>query len=359
MSEKTLADEIASAISEQNDILRDHQLSNAEFIAALAEQTASALSEPSGTRANTAKNMLWAAPLVGKGLAIREEIVTLMQAALSSGEPPSLQTLPGAQQTEEPKPGIIPLYGLITPHGSFFSMLFGLGGGGLDQFRARLAAAVADDNVSHIVIDVDSPGGYADLVPEAAADIRAAREQKPVIAVANCQAASAAYWIAAQASEFVVTPSGYVGSIGVYMVHTDWSRADEMDGIKTTLVTAGKYKAERSPLQPLSNDAKKAMQAEVDEIYGMFLEDVALGRNTDAATVEANFGQGRCLSAERAVAAGMADRVGTLEEVIGGIIQSPVVPDDEEDDDPDEPEAAAPRSPASAEDRKAALEALI
>ena len=131
-------------------------------------------------------------------------------------------------------------------------------------------------------MNVDSPGGLIDLVPETAALIRTVRETKPVIAVANTYAASAAYWLASQASDLVVTPSGEVGSIGVYMPHLDVSGWEEQQGVKTTLISAGKYKTERSPFEPLSDEAAAAMQDTVDKYYGMFTYGVAVGRGTSA-----------------------------------------------------------------------------
>jgi signal peptide peptidase SppA len=268
-------------------------------------------------------HVLWGAGLAGKNLALRPEVVDVLQAALAAGEqPPFPASEDGTGEEDQPAPGVIPLYGLITPFGSFLSMLLG-GGGGLDQFRARLDDAVNDPAVSHIVLDVDSPGGLVDLVPETAAEVRQARDEKPVIAVANTTAASAAYWIAAQASDLVVTPSGEVGSIGVYQMHRDISVAQDQLGIKTSLITAGKYKTEGNPYEPLNSEARTAIQDVVDELYGSFVSDVAAGRGVDAQAVRNGFGQGRTLLAAKAVQAGMADRVGTFQQVMRDISAFP------------------------------------
>jgi ClpP class serine protease len=106
---------------------------------------------------------------------------------------------------------VIPLRGVITPRPSLFAMLFGFGGGGLQGFREDFRAALDDDDVGSILIDVDSPGGLVDLIPETAAEIRGGRGRKPIVAIANTRAASAAYWLGSQADELVVTPSGEVG----------------------------------------------------------------------------------------------------------------------------------------------------
>jgi capsid assembly protease len=209
----------------------------------------------------------------------------------------------------------VPLKGVLMPAASgLMALLFG--GGGLDQFRGQLREASRDPETDAIVIDVDSPGGLVDQIPETAAEIRAARVHKPVLAVANTQAASAAYWLASQADEVVVTPSGEVGSIGVYQLHRDVSGLHAKAGITPTLVSAGKYKVEGNPYEPLTDEARAALQREVDDFYSMFTAEVAKGRGATQADVQAGYGEGRSLNARRAVATGLADRVDTLENTI-------------------------------------------
>lgn len=278
-------------------------------------------------------SLLLAATLVGKHLALRPETVMVLRSAIAANaQPPFVQPDDGDDEDEmddQPCPGVIPLYGMITPFGGggLFALLFG-GGGGLDQFRRRLDAAVNDPAVSHIVLDVDSPGGLVDLVPETAAEVRAARAVKPVTAVANTEAASAAYWIASQANDLVITPSGQVGSIGVYQMHQDVSQALDMDGIKISLISAGKYKVEGNPYEPLGGEARTAMQDQIDTIYGQFVNDVAAGRGVDVSRVANGFGQGRTLLAGDAVTEGMADRAATFQQVMAELTTAAVGGDD-------------------------------
>lgn len=210
---------------------------------------------------------------------------------------------------------VLSLRGMVTPRPTFLSLLFG-GGGGLQGFRASLREAVASDEIAAIVIDVDSPGGLIDLVPETAAEIRAARGSKPIVAVANTMAASAAYWLASQADELVVTPSGDVGSIGVLITHEEYSKLDERIGITTTLIHAGKHKTLGNPYEPLSDEARAMFQERVDDAYAMFVTDVAKGRGVTPAAVRQGFGEGRLVTAKRAVSQGMADRVDTFEGTV-------------------------------------------
>lgn len=234
---------------------------------------------------------------------------------------------------------VLPLRGTIRPRGSWLSQLFG--GGGLQDFRESFREALADGNVEAIVIDIDSPGGLIDLVPETSAEIRAARGVKPIVAVANTMAASAAYWIASQADELVVTPSGQVGSIGVFVIHEDYSAMEKMMGIETTIISAGPYKTDGNPYEPLSKSAEAAMQDQVDQLYSMFTADVAAGRGVKQEAVAAGYGSGRLLLSADALAVGMVDRIETLEDTLARLGGTP-----EEDDDTD---AQAPEDDADDE----------
>jgi signal peptide peptidase SppA len=210
---------------------------------------------------------------------------------------------------------VIPMYGLITQRATMMSDFSG--GTSIDELRSLLRTALADPTVTAVVFDVDSPGGSVDGVPEFAAELRSARAgSKPVIAQVNTLAASAAYWLASSCSEIVCTPSGEVGSIGVFAAHEDLSKAAEMEGVKTTLVSAGPYKTEGNPFEPLTDEARAAIQDQVDAFYGMFVGDVARGRGVGADVVTSSYGQGRTLLASKARSAGMVDRIDTLEATI-------------------------------------------
>lgn len=176
--------------------------------------------------------------------------------------------------------------------------------------------AAANPRVSRIVLDIDSPGGTVTGVPELAATIRRARAKKPITAIANGLAASAAYWIASQASEVVAIPSGEVGSVGVFVLHLDQSGFLNQIGLKATFIKAGKHKAEGNSLEPLSDEAKAHIQRQVDATYREFLGAVAAGRGVSVSTVEADYGQGRTLLARDALKAGMIDRVATIPDAL-------------------------------------------
>jgi signal peptide peptidase SppA len=166
------------------------------------------------------------------------------------------------------------------------------------------------------VLHVDSPGGSVAGLPEAADAIRHARGAKPIVAQVDTLAASAAYWLAAQADEIVVTPSSEVGSIGVFTAHFDFSKMLDTVGLKVTWIFAGRYKVEGNPAEPLQEDARVHLQSHVDHYYGMFVSAVAKGRGVGVEQVRKAWGEGRTVTAQDAVDRGMADSVGTLEETI-------------------------------------------
>ncbi len=209
---------------------------------------------------------------------------------------------------------LLSISGTIMHRASFFSDWSG--GVSTEALSKSLRGALADPDVKAIVLDIDSPGGTVYGVPEFAEELFRARQTKPVIAQVNDIAASAAYFIASQATEIIVTPSGQVGSIGVLAAHREYSKADEKFGVKTTMVTAGKYKGERNPWEPLSKEAKAALQKEVEQYYEMFVAAVARGRSVPAETVRNGYGEGRMVMAEEALETGMVDRIGTLDETL-------------------------------------------
>jgi signal peptide peptidase SppA len=211
------------------------------------------------------------------------------------------------------KIAVLPLYGLLLHWDTWW-------GTGLQSWREELLELAADSTVDGIVIPVDSPGGSVYGTPEAADAVYSLRGVKPVVALVNPLAASAAYWIASQAAHVVMAPSADAGSIGVWMAHWDESRFWDEMGVTVTLISAGKYKTEGNAWQPLSDEAKAAYQEDVDRSYADFLAAVARGRKVDVATVKRDFGQGRVLDSEKALVAGMVDEVGLMDEAVAHLL---------------------------------------
>lgn len=236
-------------------------------------------------------------------------------APAADGEPAaSRQAGPRGGSQRAGSIAVIPIYGTIVQRASQIDICDG--GTSTDQISSMLNQALADETVGQILLEIDSPGGSVYGVSEVANEIRAARAQKPVVAIANSLAASAAYWLGCSAGEFYVTPGGEVGSIGVWSAHEDWSKAMEEAGVDVTLISAGKFKTEGNPYGPLDEDAKAFQQSRVDDYYGMFTAAVAKGRNVPVAQVRDGMGQGRVLGADHALAEKMVDGVMTFGEVV-------------------------------------------
>lgn len=227
---------------------------------------------------------------------------------------------PGRPAGRSGNVAVLGLHGPITQRASFFQFFFG--GTSVEGFSDQFRQAVNDETVGAVVIDVDSPGGTVSGVDELSAEIQRARGSKPIVAVANTLAASAAYWIASAADKLVVTPTGEVGSIGVVAVHQDESRWLDAEGITTTLIAAGKFKTEGNPFQPLTEEAREAIQSRVNDYYTMFTRAVARNRGASVEAVRNGYGEGRVVGAKRAVELGMADEVGTLRETIAGLARA-------------------------------------
>jgi signal peptide peptidase SppA len=222
---------------------------------------------------------------------------------------------------------VLPLFGLIMQRGNMMGDVSGPRGTSVDQFTQSFRQALNDPSVSAIVIDVDSPGGAVSGVPELASEILSARKTsgKKIIAVSDCQCASAAYWIASACSEIVVSPSSLTGSIGVYMVHKDISKQLEQQGVSTTLISYGANKTQGNNLGPLDDDARAELQNLVDTMGASFDKAVAQGRRMKVSEVAAKLGQGKLFNAQKAVSSGMADSIGTLDGVLArfGVSRTP------------------------------------
>lgn len=209
---------------------------------------------------------------------------------------------------------VLPLHGVMAQRMNMFMQISG--GTSTEQFGKLFDDAVADAEVQAIVLSIDSPGGSVFGVEELSQKIYRARGVKPIVAVADSMAASAAYQVASQAHELVVTPSGMVGSIGVVMSHTDVSKSEEANGVKTTLIAIPAGKVEGHPYAPLDEEALKNKLAMIQPMYDLFVKAVARGRGVTASAVKDGYGQGRVVAAAPALQAGMADRIESLSDVI-------------------------------------------
>lgn len=209
---------------------------------------------------------------------------------------------------------VIPVVGVISQRMNMLSSFSG--GVSTEMLGKEIRDAVNNPNISTIILDIDSPGGSVYGVQELASYIREASEKKTIIASVNSLAASAAYWIAASASEISMMPSGEVGSIGVIAMHVDWSGFNEQKGIDPTYIYAGRYKSEGNEDEPLSDEARTYIQGQINTYYDEFIAAVAAGRSVSPETAREKYGQGRTLLAREALNLGMIDRIETFDETV-------------------------------------------
>lgn len=213
---------------------------------------------------------------------------------------------------------VIPIHGTLVRRASGLEALSGLAS--YTDIASDLDAARADPSTAAILLDIDSPGGEAGGVFDLADRIRAASQSKPVWAVANDAAFSAAYALASGAQRLFVSRTGGVGSIGVIAMHVDQSMRDAQAGVRYTAVYAGARKNDLNPHAPISDAAQAFLQTEVDRIYTLFTESVAAHRGLSVEAVRAT--EAGLFFGPDAVAAGLADAVGGFDDALAQLADS-------------------------------------
>ena len=216
------------------------------------------------------------------------------------------------------KVAVIPIHGTLVRRTSGIEAESGLAS--YTGIAAQLDAALTSPEVAAILLDIDSPGGESGGVFDLADRIRAASQIKPVWAVANDMAFSAAYALASAASRGFVSRTGGVGSIGVIAMHVDQSEKDAQDGVHYTAVFAGDRKNDLNPHEPISSEAHAFLKAEVNRIYGLFVETVARHRGIEASAVRDT--EAGLFFGQAAVAMGLADAVGTFDDALAQLLAS-------------------------------------
>lgn len=187
---------------------------------------------------------------------------------------------------------------------------------GYQALRQMFQAAEAAPDVRGIVFDHNSPGGDAQGVFELSAEIRAAK--KPTAAIVDANSYSASYALASAAGRIYVTPSGGVGSVGVYTMHVDMSKMLADYGVDVTLIFSGDHKVDGNPFEPLPDEVRGDIQARIDDRRQEFASQVAAGRNMTAEAVLAT--EARTYSAAEGVEVGFADAVMAPQEALADFV---------------------------------------
>jgi signal peptide peptidase SppA len=262
---------------------------------------------------------LYGAPL----LIARTKLDTILAVLGSRIGLPAMEVALPTVPARSPAPEI-PGIAAIPIHGTLVRRTLGLEApSGLTSYQsiaAQLDAALAEPGVRAILLDVDSPGGESGGVFDLADRIRAATRVKPIWAVANDMAFSAAYALASSANRVFLSRTAGVGSIGVIALHADQSGKDAQDGVRYTTVFAGARKNDLNPHAPLSDEAFASLQAEVDRVYDLFVATVAQHRGLTPARVRAT--EAGLFFGRDAIDAGLADTLGTREDALNQLTQT-------------------------------------
>jgi len=185
---------------------------------------------------------------------------------------------------------------------------------GYQDVARQFEAAINDINVNAVLLNIDSPGGSVSGCFDLADKIYEARGTKPIIAMASDTMTSAAYAIGSAADEVYVSRTSNVGSIGVVMRHVDWSKMMENDGVSVTYIFAGDHKVDGNPYEPLPDSVKDSLQADINNVYELFVETIS--RNRDIKAEDVRETQAQVYLGQEAIGVGLADGVSTPDKLI-------------------------------------------
>lgn len=212
---------------------------------------------------------------------------------------------------------VLPVEGVIAKKMNLFTRI---SGGVSSQILANDFREIMDPNrkdIKAVILNIDSPGGAVNGTQELSRLIASYRGKKPIVSYSDGMMASAAYWIGSAADQIYISGDNVeVGSIGVVTQHIDVSGWESKNGIKTTEITAGKYKRIASEYAPLSESGREYIQDILDQIYSAFVQDVADFRSVTVEQVLGNMADGRIFLGNKTIQAGLVDGVSTLDELI-------------------------------------------
>lgn len=200
---------------------------------------------------------------------------------------------------------IIQIYGTLVQKLGTLKPYSGMTG--YDGIRQNFITALLDPAVKAIMLDVSSPGGEVSGCFDLVDEIYSARGDKPIWAVLDDAAYSAAYALASAADVITVPRTGGTGSIGVIWMHVDWSKALASNGLNVSILTFGDKKADGHPEIPLSDEARARFQSDIDAMGQLFADTVARNRGITSSAVVAT--QAGTYLGKSGVDAGLADSV--------------------------------------------------
>ncbi len=201
----------------------------------------------------------------------------------------------------------------VIVEGSGSSEMFGEEGLGATKLIQSLRTADEDPKVVAIVLRIDSPGGSA-----VASDLiwrEVVRIKKPVIASMSDVAGSGGYYIAMGARKIFAEPDTLTGSIGVIGGKMVIGGLLDKLGVSTEVIARGKNSGSMSMVSPFTPSEREAWGALLDETYLQFVKKAAAGRKMPEKKLQ-DLAQGRVYTGRMAVANGLVDCIGTLDDAI-------------------------------------------
>lgn len=214
---------------------------------------------------------------------------------------------------------IIPVEGSLVHKGSWLGNSSGQTS--YQGLQAQVAMARRSNLVRGVAYEVDSYGGEVNGGFETAAAMAQLSKEKPTIAILTDYAYSAGYLLASQARQIVMPRYGGAGSIGVIMIHADYSQALDEAGIRLTIIRAGKKKADGNPYEPLNAALAEQWQAQAESMRQDFAETVAKGRRGRITKAKALATEAGVYDAAEAVSLGLADAVGDPLEAFNAFVK--------------------------------------
>jgi len=182
-----------------------------------------------------------------------------------------------------------------------------------EKFRRVLAKAVEKKQIKSIVVAIDSPGGAVGPSEEINRAIAAADKKKPVMCALGSVAASGGLYSAVACRRIFTNQGTLTGSIGVIMSYPTVSKVMSQAGVQMNVIKSGELKDVGSPFRESTDRDRDFLRGLVQRSYEQFLGAVAAGRKLDIAKVRP-FADGRIILGEEAVALGLADEIGGVEE---------------------------------------------
>lgn len=207
---------------------------------------------------------------------------------------------------------LIPVSGVLMKGASKF-----VAGTSTVDIRRQLREAAKDDQVEAVLLLIDSPGGHVAGTMELADEVARTNAIKPVTAQINDLGASAAYWVASQASRIAANKPAEIGSIGVVAVVHDTSGYYEKEGVKVHVVSTGPLKGAFTDGTPVSKEMLDNLQAKVDGLNAMFKGSIQQARpGMDVESVAT----GETFLADKALQLGLIDIVSDSEKTLDMIV---------------------------------------